>query len=130
MTGAVKETIYKAAFQSRIAGANQPAWLRELREKAFADFAEKGFPTPSNEEWKYTNVASIADGPWSIAGTATEDFSSLVFNECEKSVLVFRNGSFSKSESRLSALEDAVVLTFNEALADQKYSSILRIETR
>jgi len=125
MTGAVKETIYKAAFQSRIAEANQPAWLIELREKAFADFASNGFPTPSNEEWKYTNIAAVTDGSWSIAGDASEGFSSLIFSECDDSVLVFRNGSFSKSDSRLSALGDAIVLTFNEALADRKYSSVL-----
>jgi len=125
MTGAVKETIYKAAFQSRIAEANQPAWLLELREKAFADFASNGFPTPSNEEWKYTNIAPVTDGSWSIAGDASEEFSPLIFSECDNSVLVFRNGSFSKSDSRLSGLGDAVVLTFNEALADQKHSSIL-----
>lgn len=125
MTGAVKETIYKAAFQSRIADVNQPAWLRELREKAFADFASKGFPTPSNEEWKYTNTAPVADGSWTIASPATENFSSLIFGECENSALVFRNGVFSKTDSNLSALGDAVVLSFNEALADPKFASIL-----
>lgn len=36
------------------------AWLQELRDAAFARFAEGGFPTTHNEEWRFTNVAPIA----------------------------------------------------------------------
>jgi Fe-S cluster assembly protein SufD len=34
-------------------------WLRQLREAAFARFAEMGFPTTHDEEWRFTNVAPI-----------------------------------------------------------------------
>jgi Fe-S cluster assembly protein SufD len=54
-----KETIYKQDFQQSLESANQPEWLKDLREKAFAYFTENGFPTPKDEEWKYTNVASL-----------------------------------------------------------------------
>jgi Fe-S cluster assembly protein SufD len=37
-----------------------PAGLQPLREAAFARFAELGFPTTHNEEWRFTNVAPIA----------------------------------------------------------------------
>jgi Fe-S cluster assembly protein SufD len=37
-----------------------PAWLQSLRDRAFARFAELGFPTTHNEEWRFTNVAPIA----------------------------------------------------------------------
>ena len=36
------------------------AWLQQLREAAFARFAELGFPTTHDEEWRFTNVAPIA----------------------------------------------------------------------
>ncbi len=39
--------------------ATEP-WVKELRERAFARFAELGFPTTKNEEWRFTNVAPIA----------------------------------------------------------------------
>ncbi len=39
--------------------APQP-WLQALRERAFARFAELGFPNTHNEEWRFTNVAPIA----------------------------------------------------------------------
>jgi Fe-S cluster assembly protein SufD len=37
-----------------------PAWLQPLRDAAFARFAELGFPTTHDEEWRFTNVAPIA----------------------------------------------------------------------
>jgi Fe-S cluster assembly protein SufD len=37
-----------------------PAWLQALRDAAFARFAELGFPTTHNEEWRFTNVSAIA----------------------------------------------------------------------
>jgi Fe-S cluster assembly protein SufD len=47
------------------------AWLQSLREAAFQRFAELGFPTTKDEEWRFTNVAPIArarfvpaSGPW------------------------------------------------------------------
>ena len=59
MTLAVKETIYKQDFQTSLENSNQPEWLKDLRVKAFEYFTENGFPTPKDEEWKYTNVASL-----------------------------------------------------------------------
>ena len=37
-----------------------PAWLQPLRESAFRRFAELGFPTTHDEDWRFTNVAPIA----------------------------------------------------------------------
>ena len=37
-----------------------PAWVQPLREAAIARFAELGFPTTHDEEWRFTNVAPIA----------------------------------------------------------------------
>ncbi len=43
-------------------GANDPAWVKELRGDAFRRFAEKGLPTRKDEEWKYTSLRSLAEG--------------------------------------------------------------------
>ena len=76
MTLAVKETIYKADFQTSLEIVNQPEWLKDLREKAFAYFTENGFPTPKNEEWKYTNVAEISNFKFQISNKQTESETS------------------------------------------------------
>jgi Fe-S cluster assembly protein SufD len=50
--------------------SKQPAaapWLQEIREAAFRRFAELGFPTTHDEEWRFTNVAPIARTPFSVA---------------------------------------------------------------
>src|ERR1035441_9110736 len=41
------------------APATEP-WIQALRDRAFARFAELGFPTTHDEEWRFTNVAPIA----------------------------------------------------------------------
>jgi Fe-S cluster assembly protein SufD len=44
-----------------------PAWLRSLRKTAILRFADLGFPTTRNEEWKHTNVAPIARTAFQLA---------------------------------------------------------------
>ena len=61
-----KETIYKQDFQT-VLEQTKDAWLKDLRQKAFAFFTENGFPTPKNEEWKYTNVAEISNFRFQIS---------------------------------------------------------------
>lgn len=72
MTLAVKETIYRQDFQASLENSNQPEWLKNLREKAFAYFTENGFPTPKNEEWKYTNVAEISNSEFQVSSEQSE----------------------------------------------------------
>src|SRR5579863_8457178 len=43
-------------------------WLKALRERAFARFAETGFPTTHDEEWRFTNVAAIARDHFPVGG--------------------------------------------------------------
>src|SRR5438067_3808323 len=53
-------------------------WIAELREAAFRKFAELGFPTTHDEEWRFTNVAPIARGTFVPAATiAPGDIDSL-----------------------------------------------------
>jgi len=58
MSAVAEQTgIWLDRFTSQPA-APQP-WLQALRERAFARFAELGFPNTHNEEWRFTNVAPI-----------------------------------------------------------------------
>jgi Fe-S cluster assembly protein SufD len=36
-------------------------WLRPARDTAFAQFAASGFPSKRHEDWKYTDIAPVAD---------------------------------------------------------------------
>jgi Fe-S cluster assembly protein SufD len=39
-------------------------WLEELREKAAERFRKLGYPTTHDEDWRFTNVAPIANTRW------------------------------------------------------------------
>jgi Fe-S cluster assembly protein SufD len=43
-------------------------WLKELRERAFARFAEVGFPSTHDEEWRFTNVSPIVRSSFPVTG--------------------------------------------------------------
>ena len=77
----VKETVFSEDFRKLIAGSSEPAALRQLREEAFAFFEENGFPTQRQEDWKYTNVAPVANGQWSVVsvGGSPDDLDISIF---------------------------------------------------
>ena len=68
---AVKETIYKQNFQAFL-NETENDELKNLREKAFAYFEQNGFPTVGDEEWKYTNVASLVSSEFKIQDSKSE----------------------------------------------------------
>ena len=43
---------------------SQPSWLSPLRKAGMARFAELGFPTLHDEDWRFTNVAPLARLPF------------------------------------------------------------------
>jgi len=65
-----KERRYQADFAAlEERTRSDPAWLHDLRRKAYDRFADLGFPTArrGNEAWKYTSIAPIADARFAIA---------------------------------------------------------------
>lgn len=97
---------YLADFRKgEVASREEPSWLRARRATAIARFAELGFPTIKQEDWKYTNVAPIARSRFVPAQPPEQapPGSSLMaptFGAMEGLRLVFVNGRF---EPRLSS---------------------------
>jgi Fe-S cluster assembly protein SufD len=133
---ASKENSYKQAFrtlQEDGRGESVP-WLQRLRANAMDQFAELGFPSVKNEEWKYTNVAPLAGIDFKPALFETspeteleaEPLASLRCVETAQSELVFVNGVLRKDLSSWSALPDGVVaIDLAEAIADERYREIV-----
>lgn len=71
LTVAVMETQFDESFKTRLA-AEDDAAIRALRERAFAAFTEKGFPSLKDEDWKYTNVSPVAKEKWQTAAAGIE----------------------------------------------------------
>ena len=55
-----------ARLESRLPAAERP-WLRAVRRRALARFGERGFPGRRDEDWKYTDVSTIAERPLRVA---------------------------------------------------------------
>jgi Fe-S cluster assembly protein SufD len=101
-----------SAFGGR--AARQPAWLRSLREGAFARFCEAGFPTMKDEDWRFTNVHAIAKTVFALARDARRD--AATYAEALEPMripgaacqLVFLNGRFAPGLSDLGSLPQGV----------------------
>jgi Fe-S cluster assembly protein SufD len=72
-TTAVAESQFAEQFR-RSLSSEPDADMRTLRERAFAEFTRTGFPTPANEDWKYTNAAAIVRENWTVARTRSSAF--------------------------------------------------------
>ena len=100
---------YVASFRERegILVERQPGWLMEMRREAIDSFANLGFPTVQDEEWRYTNVAPITRTPFQAARPdsihcAVELIETTYWKEPVAARLVFINGHYSPQFSVLS----------------------------
>ncbi len=122
---------FRLAFDKlQKSGSSDAGWVTRLRENAMARFEELGFPTTKDEEWKYTNVASILKPgftPASSAGSEIADLASFAAPESKNSQLVFVNGKLRADLSSLTALpSDVVAIDLSAALADERFAEIAR----
>lgn len=105
-----------AAFQRQAS----PSWLAELRQQGFDAFMRLGVPNKRLEDWRFTNVASLAERPYALASeaqseaeTTNDEIDGLVKRaELDQSFhrLVFINGRYAVKWSRLYGLSDGVVI--------------------
>src|SRR5262249_33732040 len=101
---------YRAAVQ-KFSGALEPSWLADLRAASFAEFERAGFQTVAQEDWKYTNVSSIAKAKFTpvIAANGTglmrdNGLRPFIYEETRNAALVFVNGIFRRDLSSLEQL--------------------------
>jgi Fe-S cluster assembly protein SufD len=114
MTVATKD-FYLATFAQfdRDVASNGQGWTRPLRQAAIARFAELGFQTTHDEEWKYTNVAPITRIPFQPAqrtthASAAEALSAATIPTLVCAQLVFMNGHYAPELSVQQALPAGV----------------------
>jgi Fe-S cluster assembly protein SufD len=113
------------AFE-RSGHSTTPSWLQALHKGGIAHFAELGFPTTQQEEWRFTNVAPIARTQWRLperqARVSDKDVARVLFPNVPGKRLVFVDGRFARELSsketsaanaiRVMSLHDAVRSTF------------------
>lgn len=89
-------------------------WLKKIRADGFAHFSQHGFPSPREEEWRYTNVSAIEKKLFSPSLTVTLN---TVNQDCLNAYqlqdtwsVVLVDGHFSPEYSLLAGLPETVVI--------------------
>ena len=127
MTAGISKETFVRAFRALEARGSLggPPWLCDLRRKAIARFAERGLPTPRDEEWKYTSIAPIvathfdleADGERdAVDDGLTEEAIAPFCVSSGWSRLVFVDGRYSAKLSAIRPLSSARIESLGEAL--------------
>jgi len=113
--------------------SNQPAWVFPLRKAGISRFAELGFPTLKDEDWRFTNVAPIANLPFNPVigpvpnGLASDTLSRFPFQSLAATRLVFVDGCWNSHLSTsapkgMTAASLAQSLSNNPSLIEKHLS--------
>ena len=103
-------------------------FLDENRTQALAKFAELGFPTKKDEEYKYTNIKEITEKEYNFFpkeshNITKEQLDTLHLGEENFDWIVFVNGKLRKELSKIS-IENVEFLSFNYALNDENHKEV------
>lgn len=107
-------TLYKS---NKTLFSSVPSWVKNIKEASFKKSQTSGLPTRKDEEWKYTNVSSLAKKEYKTAEkiqplTQSEE---KVLAKLAGNKLVFVNGVYSKEHSTINTSKGVEVLQLNEA---------------
>jgi Fe-S cluster assembly protein SufD len=110
-----QEGTYLSSFtrQESALNVDAPAWLPRLRRVAIDSFAERGFPTTHDEEWKYTNVAPLASMEFEfrqvkLTQELRQKFNNLPLGDLGCSRVTFLNGRFAPELSQTVGIPQGV----------------------
>ena len=96
-----QEGIYLQSFtevEKRLVRSS-PSWVHEIRRTALERFAELGFPSTHEEEWRFTNIAPIArtlfrPAPVTASSTVAETINRFPLADLGCPRLVFVNAQY------------------------------------
>lgn len=113
---------------------SSPAWLIELRQSGFDAFTRLGLPTKRLEDWRFTNVAPLAERPYELASladaereTTRDEINALVGQATldeEFHRLVFINGRYCDQWSRYHDLPAGVMIETLAGVIDDRPGNV------
>ena len=105
-----QQELYVASFRAleQKFAARDPRWLSRIRQEAIRAFADLGFPTIHDEEWRFTNLAPLSKVMFQVAPDETDTWEGkgleqVLPGDSQDTRLVFVNGYYCE---RLSAVRD------------------------
>lgn len=106
-----------------------PDWLASLRSEGLQQFTTTGFPTTKHEEWRFTNVAPIADAAFvlpedGVSGLTTADVARFAIPDLDALTIVFVNGRLAEHLS--SELAEGGITITSLARAAEQHADLVR----
>jgi Fe-S cluster assembly protein SufD len=128
--------IKRAAYLSNLLELSQQRsltslpWLQAVRDHAAAQVQAQAFPTPRDEEWRFTDLSSLLQTPLEAvqpqaSRLSPEAIAPFVLPEAKSSQLVFIDGEYALGLSNLDQLPQTLVVGTLSDLAAQ-YGDRLR----
>ena len=117
MTGVAEAGLHSYMAEIERAGAawsgREPSWLTRTREQASERFQTLGFPSTSEEEWRFTNVAPIARTGFALVSDprpsgAQSSVTAFTLSTIASAELVFVNGRYAAGLSIIRTLPHGV----------------------
>lgn len=93
-----------------------------VKKAAAQELRSLPFPTTRDEEWRFTNIKPIARTSFTKARSATSSgltYDTATVPEAANSTLVFVNGLFNESLSKVQGLPEGVIVTNLKKAAEQ-----------
>jgi Fe-S cluster assembly protein SufD len=109
--------VFPGLFRRFCTETPQPSWLAPFRQRAMTCFEAAGFPTTSDEDWRFTPLSGLArlsfKPSWHLnkTGLTRDDLSRFVFSGIPGARLVFLNGHFAPHLSAPGHLQGGVTIT-------------------
>ncbi|OGX05500.1 MAG: Fe-S cluster assembly protein SufD [Omnitrophica WOR_2 bacterium GWA2_47_8] len=102
--------------------SKRPQWLAQQCQKNLTRLLEAGLPTIKDEEWKYTNIKSIADHTYAVPEHPKGSFHDLLGDLCSPTEIsvVFVNGKLASHLSNFTGATKLKISSLEEAIADPK----------
>lgn len=109
------------SLAAQLPGRQLP-WLIQLRQAALAQFSACGFPSPREEEWRYTNISALEKNRFNPALKAAENTLDNAWVASQKLsgtyCVVLVDGHYSAKHSDLAGLPPSVrILDMADALS-------------
>ena len=108
------------------------AWLELVRSSAMDRFEQLGFPSVREEDWKYTNLATLAKEEFvpvtsgQSAGKPAHSKEGLAYPETAEAHLVVVDGFLREDLSNKTGLGDVIAVDLLSAAEDARYNKLVR----
>ncbi|MGW8368258.1 MAG: hypothetical protein ACWGPN_06210, partial [Gammaproteobacteria bacterium] len=123
--------VYREAFEQRQPEAAEFEALAVQRKKAWSTFADRGFPSARDEDWRYTNLRRLLRKKFSVAGlpsdSVTDAAAARLIDIADARRIVFIDGRFSR-ELSTPATGAACVEPLTAVLGDPQHAAAIAFD--